>query len=229
MKRHQVIFQPSGRRGEIPEGTTILEAAQSLGVGIESLCGGNGSCGKCRIRIESGTFERYGITSLSDHLSPFTEEEGAFISDKERAEGFRLACNAMIRGDLLIVVPEESRTGRQVVRKEATKRAISLNPAIRLFPVKLDPPSLSRPLGDYDRLVAALGERFGIPRPAIDYPALRAAPRRPQAGELARYRGPLDGAGNPRRFSGRGDGGVRPRRRRRHDHRGRLSVQPQDR
>ncbi|MHB9098015.1 MAG: 2Fe-2S iron-sulfur cluster-binding protein, partial [Syntrophales bacterium] len=138
MKRHEVIFQPSGRRGDIPEGTTLLEAAQSLGVGIESLCGGNGSCGKCRVRIESGTFERYGITSLSEHLSPITEEEGAFICEKERAEGFRLACAAIIRGDLLIVVPEESRTGRQVVRKDATNRAITLNPAVRLFPVTLD-------------------------------------------------------------------------------------------
>lgn len=172
MKRHQVIFQPSGRRGEVPEGTTLLEAAQSLGVGIESLCGGNGSCGKCRVRVESGTFERYGITSLPEHLSPFTEEEGGFISGNERTEGFRLACTAMIRGDLLIVVPEESRTGRQVVRKEATNRAITLNPAVRLFPVTLDPPTLSRPLGDYERLVDALGERYGIPRPGIDYPAL---------------------------------------------------------
>ncbi|MHB8908231.1 MAG: ASKHA domain-containing protein [Syntrophales bacterium] len=172
MKRHQVIFQPSGRRGEVQEGTTLLEAAQSLGVGIESLCGGNGSCGKCRVRIESGTFERYGVTSLPVHLSPFTEEEGAFICEKERAEGFRLACSAVIRGDLLIVVPEESRTGRQVVRKEATRRAITLNPAVRLFPVLLDPPDLDRPLGDYERLVAALGERHGLPRPRIDYPAL---------------------------------------------------------
>ncbi len=176
MKGHQVIFQPSGRRGEIPEGTTLLEAARSLGVGIESLCGGNGSCGKCRVRVEAGAFERYGITSLFEHLSPFSEPEGSFIGAEERAAGFRLACAAAVRGDLLIMVPEESRTGGQVVRKEATQRAITLNPAIRLFPVTLDPPSLSRPLGDYERLVAALGERFGIPRPAIDYPALLQLP-----------------------------------------------------
>jgi uncharacterized 2Fe-2S/4Fe-4S cluster protein (DUF4445 family) len=172
MKKHQVIFQPSGRRGEVPEGTTLLEAAQSLGVGIESLCGGNGSCGKCRVRIESGTFERYGITSLLEHLSPSTEEEAPFIGEMERAEGFRLACTARVRGDLLIFVPEESRTGSQVVRKEAANRAITLNPAVRLFSVTLPPPTLSRPIGDYERLVAALGERYGISPPGIDYPAL---------------------------------------------------------
>ncbi|MFH2118967.1 MAG: ASKHA domain-containing protein [Pseudomonadota bacterium] len=176
MKSSQVIFQPSGRRGEIPEGKTVLEASRSLGVGIESVCGGKKSCGKCRIRIESGIFDRFGITSLPDHLSPFTEEEGKLIGEKERAEGFRLACAAVIRGDVLIFVPEESRTGRQVVRKEASERAISLNPAVRLFSVTLPPPALNDPLGDYERLVAALAERFGLQRPEIDYSALIGLP-----------------------------------------------------
>jgi len=171
-----VIFRPSGRRGEIPEGKTVLEASRSLGVGIESVCGGKKSCGKCRIRIESGIFDRLGITSLPDHLSPFTEEEGKLIGEKERAEGFRLACAAAIRGDVLIFVPEESRTGRQVVRKEASDKIISLNPAVRLFSVTLVPPTLNDPLGDYERLVEALAERFGLQRPEIDYLALLGLP-----------------------------------------------------
>jgi len=172
----QVIFQPSGRRGEIPEGKTVLEASRSLGAGIESVCGGKKSCGKCRIRIESGIFDRFGITSLPDHLTPFAEEEGKLIGEKERAEGFRLACAAAIRGDVLIFVPEESRTGRQVVRKEASEKTISLNPAVRLFSVTLVPPTLNDPLGDYERLVEALAERFGLQRPEIDYPALLELP-----------------------------------------------------
>jgi len=176
MKRYQVIFQPSGRRGEIPEGTTVLEASRLLGVGIESVCGGKKSCGKCRIRIESETFDRYGITSFHDHLSPFTEEEGKLIGEKERAEGFRMACAAVIRGDVLIFVPEESRTGKQVVRKEASEKTILLNPAVRLFPVTLPPPTLNHPLGDYERLVASLSERFGLQQLEIDYPALIGLP-----------------------------------------------------
>jgi uncharacterized 2Fe-2S/4Fe-4S cluster protein (DUF4445 family) len=176
MKRYQVIFEPSGRRGEIPEGTTVLEASRLLGVGIESVCGGKKSCGKCRIRLESGTFERHGISSLPDHLSPVTEEEGKLIGEHERAEGYRMACASVIRGDVLIFVPEESRTGKQVVRKEASEKTISLNPAVRLFPVTLAPPTLNHPLGDYERLVAALLERFGLQRPEIDYPALLGLP-----------------------------------------------------
>ncbi|HDY71821.1 MAG TPA: 2Fe-2S iron-sulfur cluster binding domain-containing protein, partial [Nitrospirae bacterium] len=49
MKEHTVILQPSGRRGKVPEGTTILEAARRLGVGIEAVCGEKMVCGKCRV------------------------------------------------------------------------------------------------------------------------------------------------------------------------------------
>lgn len=176
MKTPHVVFQPSGRRGEIPEGTTVLEAARSLGVDIESVCGGKRTCGKCRIRVEPGSRDPSGITSPPDLLSPFTEEEGKLVGERERTEGVRLACAAEIRGRVSIFVPEESRTAKQVVRKEATERAISLNPAVRLFPITLVPPDLNHPLGDYERLVAALGEQYGLERPVIDYPALLALP-----------------------------------------------------
>jgi len=176
MKNYHVIFQPSGRRGHIPEGMTVLEASRLLGVGIESVCGGKKSCGKCRIRIESGTFDQHGIHSQPDHLSPFTEEDCKFIGEEDRAKGFRLACAAVIRGDVLVFVPEESRTGNQVVRKEASEKKISLNPAVRLFPVALPLPSLNDPLGDYERLVAALLERFGLQHLEMDYPALLSLP-----------------------------------------------------
>ena len=176
MKSCRVIFQPSGRRGEIPEGKTVLEASRMLGVGIESVCGGKRSCGKCLIRVEAGTFERYGITSHPDHLSPFTDEEAKFIGEKERAEGFRLACAAAVHGDLAIFLPAESRSGSQVIRKEAGERQIVLNPAVRLYTVTLRPPELDDPQADYERLAAALAEQIGCPRPEIDYHALLGLP-----------------------------------------------------
>ena len=176
MTKHQVIFQPSGRRGEIPEGTTVLEAARSLGVGIESSCGGQRSCGKCRIRVEKGTFDRNCVASDPSHLSPFTEEEGQCLSSGERAANLRLACVAAIRGDVLIHVPEESRTSAQVVRKEASEKTIDLAPAVRLYTVTLQPPTLHDPRGDYERLVEGLADRFGLLGLAIDYPALLALP-----------------------------------------------------
>ena len=51
-----VIFQPSGRRGEVPKGINLIEASRLLGVDIEALCGEKKVCGKCIVRIEEGTF-----------------------------------------------------------------------------------------------------------------------------------------------------------------------------
>ncbi len=160
MKKYQVTFLPSGRRGEVPEGKTVIEASRELGVGIESLCGGKRSCGKCKIKWVQGD------------LSPFTEEEGKLITESERTEGYRLSCAAQILGNVQIFIPEESRTQEQVVRKEASERSIELKPAIALQFVELSPPSLHDPLGDFDRLQKVLSERYPLSKIRIDYPAL---------------------------------------------------------
>ncbi len=160
MKTFQVTFLPSGRRGQIPEGKTLLEASRELGIGIESLCGGNRSCGKCKVKWVQGD------------LSPFTDEERALIADSERNDGYRLSCTAQIFGNVQIFIPEESRTQEQVVRKEASRKSIVLKPAITLQSVELSPPSLHDPLGDFDRVQKVLSERYPLPEIEIDYPAL---------------------------------------------------------
>jgi uncharacterized 2Fe-2S/4Fe-4S cluster protein (DUF4445 family) len=177
MKTYQVIFQPSGRRGEVPEGKSVIEASRELGVEIESVCGELKVCGKCKVKVEGGFFERYGITSSPDHLSPFAEEEEEFVTPDEKAQGYRLGCAARILGDVLIFVPEESRAQKQVVRKAATERAIELRPAIALHYVELSPPSFHDPLGDFERLQKALSEKYHLPSLRIDYHALLKLPQ----------------------------------------------------
>ncbi len=164
MKKFQVVFQPSGRRGEVLEEKTIIEASRDLGVEIESLCGGVRNCGKCRVKLMEG------------HLSPFTEEESKFITGEEKAEGYRLSCVAQIRSDVLIFVPEESRIEEQVVRKAATVKPIELKPAIIPYYVELTSPSFHDLLGDFDRLKKALSERYHLPSLDIDYPVLLKLP-----------------------------------------------------
>ncbi len=164
MKKFQVIFQPSGGRGEVLEGKTLLEASRELGVEIESLCGGVKACGKCKVQLVEGI------------LSQFTDEEAKFITEEEKAEGYRLGCAAQIEGDVLVFVPEESRAGKQVVRKEATERTIELNPGIRLYFVELSPPTLRDPDGDLDRLKEGLSESYHLSSLDIDYYALLKLP-----------------------------------------------------
>ena len=123
-----VIFQPSGRRGEVPKGITVIEASRLLGVDIEALCGEKKVCGKCVVRIEEGHFEKYGIDSKLSHVSPWQEEEEKFINAERREKGFRLGCVATVEDDILVFVPEESRAGKQVVSKAARDIFIEHNP-----------------------------------------------------------------------------------------------------
>ncbi len=70
-----VIFQPSGRRGYVQRGKTLKEASVALGVDIEGICGEKAICGKCKVRVEEGAFEKYGIQSNRDHLSAMSSTE----------------------------------------------------------------------------------------------------------------------------------------------------------
>jgi len=183
MKTYQVIFQPSGRRGEVSEGKTVIEASRELGVEIESVCGELKVCGKCKVKVEEGFFERYGITSSLDHLSSYAEEEEEFISRDEKTRGYRLGCAARIQGDVLIIVPEESRAQKQVVRKAATERSIELRPTIALHFVDLSLPSFHDPLGDFERLSKALTENCNLSSLGIDYHTLLKLPQTLRQGD----------------------------------------------
>ncbi len=163
-KKHTVILQPSGRRGQVDEGTSLRAAARELGVEIESICAENGTCGKCLILVEAGHFEKYNIHSRRENLSPIGAEEQAYfvrraklLKDKGWEVGqVRLSCQCKVLGDVLINVPEESRGDKQIIRKSARERMIEVKPAIRKYYVSLTPPNLERPIADWERLAREL-------------------------------------------------------------------------
>lgn len=75
---------------------------------------------------------------------------------------------------MLIFVPEKSRAGKQIVRKTATERAIALRPAVKKYHIELAPPTLhDLTVGDSERVIAALGERYGLNITTIDFPVMR--------------------------------------------------------
>src|SRR5512142_1335740 len=109
----KVIFQPAGRRGEIEEGTTILKAAQRLGVDLEALCGDKKVCGKGKVRIEEGYFEKDKMECGMKHVTPLepTADELKHLKPED-GPGVRLACSCEIHGDLKVCGPERSRAGK---------------------------------------------------------------------------------------------------------------------
>ncbi len=167
-----VIFQPSGRRGYIDKGKTIKKASAELGVDIEGICGERAICGKCKVRIEEGAFEKYGIESRRDNLSPMQDTERKFFNLRQEQDGYRQACQTHIHGDVEVFVPEESRMGKQVVRKPARDIAIELNPAVRKYYVELVKATLDDTLGDRERLQAELSRKFDLDNLTFDYQVL---------------------------------------------------------
>jgi len=117
----EIVFQPDGRRGRFRHGTTFLDAARELGVDINSICGGAASCGKCIVKIIQGRGD----------LGPPTPEEEKLLGVDSLEEGFRLACRCQIEGDVVILVPRESRTGTQRLQTEGKDTPVEFDPLIR--------------------------------------------------------------------------------------------------
>ena len=164
-----VVFAPSGRRGRFPLGTPLLQAARSLGVDIDSVCGGRGICGRCQVELAEGRFAKHGITSAADHISPLSEPERRYGERRRPLGARRLSCHAVLLGDVVIDVPRESQVHRQVVRKAAEARDIRLNPVVRLCYVEVDEPDMDHPSSDLERLSTALSEQWDVAAPDIDF------------------------------------------------------------
>ena len=168
-----VVFTPSGKRGHFAVGTPLLQAARSLGVDIDSVCGGRGLCGRCQVLVAEGEFAKHGVTSSSASLSPFSEPEMRFAKRAHLAEGRRLSCSARVEADVVIDVPASSQVHRQVVRKEADEHAIELYPVVRLHYVQVKQPDMHDPSGDLRRLYDALEAEWNLKDLACDLSVLQ--------------------------------------------------------
>jgi uncharacterized 2Fe-2S/4Fe-4S cluster protein (DUF4445 family) len=158
---HQVIFMPSGKRGRFATGTPVLDAARALGVDLDSVCGGRGICSRCQVTPSFGEFPKHGLTVTEDALSSWNAVEARYDEKRGLTPGRRLGCQAQIQGDLVIDVPPESQMHRQVVRKRAEVRDITLNPTVRLAYVEVAEPDMHDPSGDAERLRDALAREWG--------------------------------------------------------------------
>ena len=163
-----VIFTPSGKRGHFPPGTPVLTAARQLGVDLDSVCGGRGICSKCQVTPSYGEFPKFGLHVAPDALSPWNAVEARYDEKRGLAKGRRLGCQATIEGDVVIDVPPESQVHKQVVRKRAEAREITLDPTIRLHYVEVEQPDMHKPSGDAERLAEALEKVLGS-APGLDF------------------------------------------------------------
>ncbi|MBT8098110.1 MAG: 2Fe-2S iron-sulfur cluster binding domain-containing protein, partial [Gammaproteobacteria bacterium] len=168
-KQAKIVFTPSGKRGSFAFGTPVLDAARSLGVDVDSVCGGRGLCGRCQVSCAEGDFAKHAISSRADHLSDIGDVETRFAARRKSMKpGRRLSCQARIEGDLVIDVPAESQMHRQVVRKSAEHRNITLDTGVHLYFVEVREADMYEPSGDAQRLLDALAKDWGLQELSCD-------------------------------------------------------------
>lgn len=177
-EEHRIIFQPMGVRAVVEDGEPLRSAARAAGVSIDSICGERATCGKCKVIVQRGHFPKEGMTSDLDHLSPPNAAEEAYwhkrraglAAQGEDADAYRLSCQAEVCGDLIVMVPENSRAVQQIVRKSARERTIELQPVLRKIYVELVEATLDAPRGDWNRLKDALIAADPLTRRPTDIP-----------------------------------------------------------
>jgi uncharacterized 2Fe-2S/4Fe-4S cluster protein (DUF4445 family) len=121
-----VELQPLGRRAEISPGETLLSAAQSVGVELQAVCGGVGTCGQCKVRLTAGS------------LSAPTSQEREKLAQELLEVGCRLACQAMPASHVTLEIPPESLTSSQRVQLDGRDLDVSLDPLVVPFDLTVD-------------------------------------------------------------------------------------------
>ncbi len=177
----RVVFTPSGLKGEVPSGTTVLEAARELGVDLDSVCGGRGICGRCQVDITPGNHSKWAITVDEANASPPGVLETDYRGKRPIGHGARLGCGVQILGDLVVDVPEESQIHRQVVRKDIDLGDLVVDPTISLHYLDLEPGNaaeltLQEQLDDGDslagRIIDGLADQWAIEDAAVPFDVL---------------------------------------------------------
>ena len=145
MSRHIVVFLPDGACVEVESGESILEAARAAGIAVDSACGGQGTCGKCRVVVTLG---RSGGS------------RGDTLSKEDLARGRVLACQATVEDDLVVEVPLESQRGElQILMNQTQTEGAGMDVSVPLAErrrLSIAPPEEDREKGDVERLVDGL-------------------------------------------------------------------------
>jgi len=174
----KILFRPEGKSVEVPDNTLLSEAIARAGVRFNLPCGGQGRCGRCKIIIEQGKF----TTRASSRISPIEAEQG-----------YVLACQTAVQGDLQVFIPPQEAIVRKLPSEKVAAEVPILpvecdwhsNPVVRKFFLTIEPPSLNDNTTDFERLKRELARQHNIKELVADLPVLRKLARTLREGEVA--------------------------------------------
>jgi uncharacterized 2Fe-2S/4Fe-4S cluster protein (DUF4445 family) len=161
--RYKVTLLPDGRQTFIEEDETLLEAVRKAEIYIHSICGGEGTCGKCKLVVRKGKYK----------MKPTSH-----ITEEEAKEGYVLACQTYPEADLEIEIPLESRIeGVSAVEDVVLKSELKVSPETceplsRKVSLKLPAPTLQDNISDFDRLLRDL-KRAGYEKVEVELRPLK--------------------------------------------------------
>ena len=163
---------PEGINVEVDKGTNLLDAANAAGITLKSSCGGQGTCGRCCVKVLEGK----------------VEGGNGNMSKSKREEGYILACTATVEdGDVTVDFPESSRLSEhqvllddsldEVIKEHQLEECDSCDDAfVKKVQVTMTEPTLMENVDDYNRLSAELKGILGTENITISYDALRTLP-----------------------------------------------------
>ena len=168
---HSIHFLPDDVRIKVREGENLLSAAAAAGVYIHAFCGGDGVCGKCKVKLEQGEVK---------------SDAAASLKQQEYDQGIRLACKSTVHSDLTVQIPEMIKAdGQALKRQPKTTRSISarsleslvgtwaVDPPVGKLFLKLPPPTIDDNISDMQRLMRAIRlAQPDSPEPNYDHPQL---------------------------------------------------------
>ncbi|MFC1924714.1 ASKHA domain-containing protein [Chloroflexota bacterium] len=154
---YQIDFEPMGRRVPCQYGSNVFEVARDAGVELSSFCGGEGTCGKCRIRI------------LSGRVSPLTDQEKEHLSQEDIDHGYRLACLTKAQESLKVEIPPEHLLVLQRLQLVGREREFVVDPVVETYHVTLPKSSLADIRSDQVRILDCLADNYGLKDIDIDF------------------------------------------------------------
>jgi uncharacterized 2Fe-2S/4Fe-4S cluster protein (DUF4445 family) len=146
----RVHFEPIGKRVDMSAGATLMDAARRAGIGLSSTCGGEGTCGRCRVVVMAG-----------DVQAP-TDTDRRFLSQAEIDAGQRLACRAIVQCSTRVYVPRASLVGDQRLALNGPTPDIAPDSAVRAVELDVAAPSLADPRSDFRRVAGAAEKAHGL-------------------------------------------------------------------
>ena len=143
LARVDISFEPSDKSVRVPSGVSVFDAASWNGLAIDSTCGGNGTCKKCKIQILEGNV-------------PITNLDSRAFKQEELDAGWRLACVSHATNSLKVRVPPM--TTRPKASTVGVGRQVILRPSVIKRYIEVSEPSLSDQRSDLRRVLDEISD-----------------------------------------------------------------------